>query len=139
LISNHVEFVVTGGVAFSVYAKPRYTSDLEIVILPTKENIERFSIAFEQFGFSISEQSKVDLLKLEMKLIRVGIEPFMIDVMNFYKGVEIEELFKEKQLIPIQSDKIPFASIPHLILNKQAVGRPEDVADVNKLIKIYKS
>jgi predicted nucleotidyltransferase len=135
LISQHVEFVVTGGVAFSFHAKPRFTSDLDLVVRPERANIERFISAFKDFGFTLKDEKPEQLLTGE-KLIRAGIEPNRVDIMNFLKGVDLAQLFTRAVRGNVSGLDIPFISIEDLIANKKAVARPEDLADIQKLEKL---
>jgi len=137
LTSSRVEFVVTGGVAFSFHVKPRYTADLDIVVLPELENIKRFIKVFKEFGFQLRDDSPEQFLTGK-KLLRVGVEPNMIDVMNFFTGAEIVEIISDRIWGEVSGVRIPFVSIDHLISNKSAVGRPEDLGDLAKLKKLGK-
>ena len=137
LTSRQIKFVISGGVAFSVHARARYTADIDIVILPKEENIRKFFKAFDEFGFSLKSQDPKQFIG-EERILRVGVEPSMIDVMNFFTGVAMEEVFNDLVEIDLEGLTLPFVSCEHLILNKLAVGRPRDIADVEELKQISK-
>jgi len=54
LTSRQIKFVISGGVAFSVHARARYTADLDLVIYSERNNVIRFIEAFQEFGLSKS-------------------------------------------------------------------------------------
>ncbi|MCB0322743.1 MAG: nucleotidyltransferase [Bdellovibrionales bacterium] len=135
LTSRKIEFVISGGVAFSVHARAQYTADIDIVVYPELSNIEKFIAAFDEFGFSLKSQDPEQFLG-ENRLLRVGVEPCMIDVMDFFKGVAIEEVLRDRVMLSLEELTLPFVSCEHLILNKLAVGRPRDIADVQELRRI---
>lgn len=133
ILSSHgVEYFVSGGVAFSVHARARYTADVDLVIRPTEANSSRFIRAFSEFGFSLKDHDPKQFLA-DRRLLRVGVEPSMIDVMNFFDGVAIEEVFRTLHVIRFDDQDLPFVSRENLILNKLSVGRPRDLADVEEL------
>ncbi len=88
--------------------------------------------AFQEFGFSLKSNASEQFLS-NRRLLRVGVEPSMVDVMNFFDGVDIDEVFDKINWISLEDLKLPFVSRDHLILNKLAVGRPRDLADVDEL------
>jgi predicted nucleotidyltransferase len=134
LTSRKIKFAITGGVAFSVHARARYTADLDIVLLPDRENVIHFIDAFEEFGFSLKNRDPSQFLG-ERRLLRVGSEPSMIDVMNFFDGVELKAMFERLVEVHAFGFTLPFVSRDDLILNKLSVGRPRDIADVDELRK----
>lgn len=135
LTSRGVEFVVTGGVAFSFHARARFTDDLDLVIRPNPPNIAKFIQAFAEFGFEL-QASAADRLREGKKLIRVGVEPNQVDVMNFFEGVSLDELFAARVFVTVGQNSIPLVSRAHLIANKRAIGRLQDLADADDLEKL---
>jgi hypothetical protein len=65
----------------------------------------------------------------------LGHEPYRIDVINFADGVAFSEIWKNR--IQAEIAGIPFNIIDrdNLITNKRASGRPQDLADLDKLQK----
>lgn len=54
-LSRKVEFVVVGGHAVAFHGYPRFTDDLDLWIVPSKENAERILAALREFGFVSAE------------------------------------------------------------------------------------
>ncbi len=49
LNKNEVHYVIIGGYAFSFYAEPRFTKDIDILIEASKENAKKNSGMHERF------------------------------------------------------------------------------------------
>ena len=52
LNSHQVKYLVVGGYAVAFHGHPRYTRDIDLWILDTKDNAERVLKALAEFGFS---------------------------------------------------------------------------------------
>ncbi len=51
LLSHHVRFLLVGGHAVAVHARPRHTEDLDVFVDPTPANAERVHRVLVAFGF----------------------------------------------------------------------------------------
>lgn len=131
LNENDVRFLVVGGHAVSFHGYPRFTQDVDVVVLPDVDNAERLIRALRDFGFGELQLTKDDFVK--PITVALGRAPHQIDIMTYYKGVRVEDAWQRR--VPGHLDGIPvqFVSKDDLITNKRAVGRPEDLADVSKL------
>lgn len=53
LLTRHrVRFVLVGGHAVAIHARPRHTEDLDVFVEPTKANARRLRAALVDFGFT---------------------------------------------------------------------------------------
>jgi hypothetical protein len=52
------------------------------------------------------------------------------------KNVSAEDLFRHSVLMPLSSTEVRVASVEHLIVIKQATGRPKDLDDAARLIEL---
>lgn len=89
-------------------------------------------MALEQFGFGSLEISRDDFL-LPNSVIQLGYPPHRIDLLMGIDGVEFEEAWPRRATFDIGGLSVPFISRQDLIINKKAVARPQDLADVAKL------
>ena len=130
LNSAGVEYLVVGAHSLAFHAKPRYTGDLDILVRSTPDNATRLVAALHQFGFA--DLSTSDFLVPE-QVIQLGRAPHRIDLLTSISGVSTDEAFATS--IPAQLDGIPVSIIGReaLIRNKRAVGRPQDLADLELL------
>jgi hypothetical protein len=135
-----VNYMVVGGYAVNFHGYERNTSDLDIWVKPTDENLHHVTSALASLGF---DQDSVDhLRKFDVSkpfLFHIGSKPNDIEVFNFVTGVKYEDADADKILFDYSS-KIPiyFISIRDLIINKMLTGRSQDKLDVEMLQRIQK-
>ena len=132
LNSRGVDYVIVGAHSLALYGRPRYTGDLDILVRPTSENARMLVHILNEFGFAESGFKEADFLQAE-QLIQLGRAPTRIDLLTSITGVSSEEAFATK--VPAELDGIPVFVLGKdaLIRNKRAVGRPQDLADLNVL------
>jgi hypothetical protein len=53
LNASQVEFFIVGGYAIAFHGAPRFTSDLDILIRPSRENTQCTLDAIAKFGFPV--------------------------------------------------------------------------------------
>ncbi|MEO8174871.1 MAG: hypothetical protein ABI581_17365 [Sediminibacterium sp.] len=137
LNSNHVKYIMVGGLATRFHGYNRATDDLDIWIEDTLENRQNLRKAFIELEYG-------DFLSIETMQFVPGWTSFYaagveLDIMTEMKGIENESFQSCYQMVSI-SDlngvKVPFLHINHLIANKKAVNRPKDQMDVLHLEKI---
>jgi len=132
LNSRGVDYVIVGAHSLALHGRPRYTGDLDILVRPTFENAHMLVHILNEFGFAESGFKAADFLEAE-QLIQLGRPPTRIDLLTSITGVSSEEAFATK--VPAELDGIPVFVLGKdaLIRNKRAVGRPQDLADLNVL------
>lgn len=133
LNKNEVKYLVVGGYAFAIHAYPRFTNDIDFLILTTQSNAEKIILALNEFGFSASNISPEVLLK-EGKVIQLGRPPYRIDLLTSIDGVNFTEAWKRKVVGKYGNQTLYFISKEDLILNKKASGRRKDLEDLEDLI-----
>jgi len=129
LNSRHVDFVVVGAHALAHHGVPRYTGDVDILVRVAPENAQRIADVLEAFGFGELGLSARDFL-IENQVIQLGRAPNRIDLLTGLTGVTFDEVWQAR--VPGVLDDLPVAYIgkAQLILNKKALARPKDLADV---------
>jgi hypothetical protein len=127
-------YLLVGGYAIAVHAEPRFTKDLDVWVEPTPENAACVHAALKNFGAPLQMFTQADLERPEM-VIQIGIPPNRIDVITSIDGVNFDEAWAARSLTSYGSQEVPVISVDHLIQNKRASGRPQDLADVELLEK----
>ncbi|HET9418200.1 MAG TPA: hypothetical protein VFO30_02580 [Chthoniobacterales bacterium] len=132
LNSRGVEYIIIGAHSLAFHARPRYTGDLDILINPTQKNAARIVDLLNDFGFAASKFNESDFMAPE-QMIQLGRAPNRIDLLTSITGVSNAEAFAEK--IATELDGIPVFILGKdaLIRNKRAVGRPQDITDLDLL------
>jgi predicted nucleotidyltransferase len=132
LNSRAVDYVIVGAHSLAFHARPRYTGDLDILINSTPENAAKVVDLLNEFGFAASNLKESDFTDPE-QMIQLGRAPNRIDLLTSISGVPTADAFATK--ISTELDGIPvfILSKEALIRNKRAVGRAQDLADLEAL------
>lgn len=132
LNSRGVDYVIVGAHSLAFHGRPRYTGDLDILIHPSQENAEKISSVIAEFGFAESGFQAKDFLEPD-QIIQLGRVPSRIDLMTGITGVATPEAFATKVAADLSGVPVFILSKELLIQNKRAVGRPQDLADLDAL------
>jgi hypothetical protein len=132
LNSRGIEYVIVGAHSLAFHGRPRYTGDLDILVRATAENAARLVDLLNQFGFAETGFKKSDFTEPE-QMIQLGRAPNRIDLLTSVSGVSSDEAFGTK--VSAELDGIPVFILGKdaLIRNKRALGRPQDLADLDAL------
>ena len=138
LTREGVEYILIGDFAVILYGLPRTTQDIDIIIKPEKDNIERLKDALKKvYKDSSIDEITLDELK-EYAVIRYGSQDgYFIDlIVKIGEGEDYNSL--EFDTITVENKKIKIAKPESLIRLKSNTIRPEDKRDamfLNELIK----
>ncbi len=135
LNKNNVRYLIVGGYAFSYYAEPRFTKDIDFLIETAPDNADALINALNEFGFGGVGIKKEDLLS-PGKIIQLGNAPVRIDILTSATAIDFPAAWKNRTTGEYGDITAYFISKPDLIKNKKASGRKQDIADVEKLKKI---
>lgn len=127
---HQVEYLIVGGYATSVYARPRYTKDLDVWVRPSQENAHKILASLSDFGFG-SLGLQVEDFSTAESIVQLGREPNRIDILTALKGVEFDSCYARAKWFGLESKlRVSLIARSDLLINKRAVGRPQDLADV---------
>lgn len=132
LNDNEVKYMIVGAHALSLHGRPRYTGDLDIWIKPDKNNAKKMVKVIKDFGFETLGLSEKDFLR-ENYVTQLGYPPLRIDILNSISGVDFDEAYHSKVETIIDYLKVSFISEEDFIKNKQALGRPKDLGDIEAI------
>ncbi len=128
------EYLVVGAHALAAHGHVRATKDLDVWIRASPENASRVYRALGVFGAPLQGLSIEDLAGPEL-IFQIGIPPIRIDIITSIDGVEFEAAWQERISSEYADQRVPVLSRRHLIENKKASGRLQDLADVEFLEK----
>jgi predicted nucleotidyltransferase len=137
LNKNDAKYVLVGGYAVVINGHTRTTGDIDFFVKRTEENAKNVIKAIDDFGFGGIGFTIDDVLD-ENGFMRMGIEPLRIGILSSLPGVSFDDVYNQAEEHEDGGVKFKVIHINHLIQNKLAVGRPQDIADVNALQKILK-
>lgn len=127
-----VEYLLVGAYAVAAYGLPRATGDIDLWVRSSPENAQRVWNALQRFGAPLAGLSLDDFATPE-RVIQLGFPPRRIDLMTSIDGVDFESAWPQRVSIRVDDTNIPIISREHLLINKQATGRPQDIADIARL------
>jgi hypothetical protein len=131
-LSNEVEFLVVGAHALAFHGRSRYTGDLDLWVRATEANARRIENALGDFGFASTGLRAKDFLEPDA-VIQLGQPPLRIDLLTGITGVTFDDAWSRRVTGRLDGLDVSFIDRELLIRNKRAVGRPQDLADVEYL------
>lgn len=127
-------YLIVGAHALAGHGIPRATGDLDIWVEATAANAARIWQALTNFGAPIEglgiEQR--DFIEPGM-VVQVGLPPRRIDLMTSITGIEFDAAWATHVTVTVAGIAIPVLGRESLLANKRALGRPQDLADVDAL------
>lgn len=135
LNSKKVRYLLIGGYAVVIHGHPRLTNDLDIVVANDAENIGRCLDSLREFGFG-GPGLVPALFSEPQSVLRMGVEPVKIEILNYLEGVEFGEAYERRKTLTVENIQIDVISLSDLLANKRAVGRDKDLLDVKELLKV---
>ncbi len=130
--AHRVEFLVVGAHALAVHGHVRATRDLDVWVRPEPENAQRVLRALASFGAPTHELSADELGRPGL-VFQIGVPPVRIDIITSISGVEFDEAWKTRVVTRFSDQEVAALSREHLIRNKRASGRTQDLADLEAL------
>ena len=135
LNENDVDFVILGGYAVAFHGHVRNTQDLDILFRADDCGVQGVIASLRSFGFPESAISGEELA-YPGNIIRMGIPPVRIELMNQVDGVEFAEVWEGRAKGSYGDVPVAFIGLDELLRNKSAAGRPKDMADLDALSKM---
>jgi hypothetical protein len=132
LNASGAEYLVIGAHALAAHGRPRATGDLDLWVRPTRTNAAKVFAALRQFGAPLSELS-VDELACPNLVYQIGLPPKRIDVLTTITGVEFDAAWVNRVHVTVAGVPTHCIGRSELLQNKRALGRLQDLADVESL------
>lgn len=134
LADTGVEFVVVGAYALALHGAPRASGDIDLFVRPTPSNAERLFQALARFGAPLQAAgvTAADLAQ-PGAVYQIGLPPRRIDLLTEISGVSFDEAWASRVATEVEGRTVPFIGRDALLKNKQAAGRPKDLADIARL------
>ena len=130
--AHQVDYIIVGAYALAYYGAPRYTGDIDILVRPDSENAFRILSALDEFGFGSLGLAAEDFTAPD-KVIQIGVTPVRVDIVTSLTGVSWEEAAKGRVAGTYGDLEVYYIGKKQFILNKRALGRKKDLADLEAL------
>ncbi len=132
--AHGVKYLVIGAHAVGIYAEPRGTKDLDLFIKSDETNSRAVFAALAEYGAPLGKVTAADFNDKPSSVFQLGTEPNRVDILQGIAGVTFDSAWKSREERLLDKDTpAHIISRQHLIQNKLAVGRHQDLADVEKL------
>jgi len=143
-----VEHIIIGGLAVSAHGHVRPSKDLDVVPSPTRENLGRLVAAL--VGINAVEADVSDFKPAGLPMSATRVEDLLqggnfclvtdlgdLDIFQWASGIEADDLYAEldREALPGSVEGVPVrvCGLKHLRAMKRAAGRPQDLADLERL------
>jgi hypothetical protein len=126
------EYLVVGAYALALHGLPRATGDLDVWIRASLENGQCVYRALARFGAPLTDVTPQDFAT-PGRVFQIGVAPLRIDILTSLDGVTFDEAWEARETSKAGGVELPFLSRQHLVRNKRATGRPQDLADAARL------
>jgi hypothetical protein len=137
LNAHSVEYVVIGGHAAIAYGVARLTKDLDVLIRADEANSKAVYSALAAFGAPMESLSPADFCESPNTVVQFGVPPNRVDILQSMLGVSFDEAWEGHVDLQVDDAVVAhYVSMNDLIRNKELVGRPGDLADVDELRRI---
>jgi len=136
LSAEKARFMIVGAYAVAVHGRPRTTKDIDIWVEASPENAARVMRALRAFGSPLGDLREEEL-HVEGTGFHMGVPPRRIDILTKISGVAFADTFPRCVETSFGDGLVcPVIGMNDLIVNKRAAARPQDLADVDALVKI---
>jgi hypothetical protein len=149
LAAANVRFVVVGGLALLLHGLDRLTADVDLVIDLSTDATRDTVRALTQGGYRamapVDPMALADPEQRRAWQATRGMQVFSFwDTTNTRPTVDLmlapvvsfADLWSDATIVTIGGIDVRVASITHLIRMKEAAGRPQDLADLERLHKL---
>lgn len=134
LETNEIEYAVCGGLSMAIHGFVRATLDIDVLIQP--ESLEKayriaaekgfdirgLDISFKERSVEIRRVSKIDdndeVLSLDLLLVTP----------------QVEDVWETREMLDFLGGRLWVVSREGLIKMKRLAGRPQDLADIERLV-----
>lgn len=130
--ARNVEFLIVGAHALAAHGYVRATEDLDVWIRPEQSNAKRVIEAIHAFGAPLHDLTENDLATPGV-VFQIGVAPIRIDILTAIDGLEFPEAWAARYSTQFADQPVNALSRAHLLRNKRAAGRRQDLADVERL------
>ena len=132
LNSAGIEYAILGAHSLAFHGRPRYTGALDVLIRASLSDAEKIVELLKKFGFEGAGFKASDFMEPE-QVIQLGRVPNRIDLLTSITGVTNDEAFATKVAADLDGIAVFILGKDALIRNKRAVGRSQDLADLESL------
>ena len=133
LNEESARYLVIGGIACILHGYVRATTDVDILVERSAENIRRVLDALSAVGYGFAKEFTVEDI-LAKPITIIGDDP-AVDIFQVAWSVKYDQAVDRSSVVEVDGVRIPLIGLDDLIATKRT-GRPLDTADVEALEEI---
>ncbi len=141
LHDNEVKYMLVGGLATVYHGHVRTTQDLDLWVEESPQNKKRLIKALKEVNV-VGADRYLDIPMIPgYSTVTIGDHGFVADLMGYMKAFKKEDFdlcYQHARHGEFDGTPITVIHINHLIQEKQTLGRPKDIDDVENLQRILK-
>ena len=138
LVAGDVHFAVVGGVACALNGHLRTTQDVDILIDPATENVQRMLAVLRDWGEGWARELTPADFPIEPGAVRVN-EEFPLDIFTEISGLTWPTALPHVRWHRSGELAVPYLDAPALIATKEHSVRAKDQEDVRVLRHFLKN
>jgi hypothetical protein len=112
------------------------TKDIDVVLAGSPDNLAKAARALAKFGAPANVVAAVAGMR-EDEIVYLGQPPVRIDLLRSVDGVDTASIFADAVDTVLDGLRLRVISLAHLVKNKRAAGRPQDLIDAEYLEKLH--
>ena len=134
LLSKHeVKYLIVGGLAFSFYAPPRSTKDMDLWLESSRQNVARANIALAEFG----SPNALDPRR-PGEILQIGVEPNRIDILRDMEGARFAAAWRKREVGKMGHADGNWVDLDTLLRIKSRIQSPRHQEDARVLRDVKK-
>ena len=133
LRSQGVDFLVVGAAALAAHGRPRYSGDVDFWIRCDADTAAKMERVIENFGFASTKLRAADFAKAD-QVIQLGVAPNRIDILTGLTALKFDDAWAKRVDVQINGILLPVLDRESFRVNKAALGRNKDLADIEDLV-----
>lgn len=133
LNAERAKYLVIGGIACILHGYLRATTDVDILVERTRENVERVLAGLAATGYGFAAEWTAEQV-LGHPVTIIGDDP-AVDIFLVAWSVKYEQAVADSWVVEVEGVQVPVIGLDHLIATKRT-GRPLDTADIEALEEI---
>lgn len=133
LLAADVRFAIIGGCAVHLHgAATRPIDDLDLLISNECDNLAKLATVRLTWWHLRDEK----LRQLSQPGARIPKHMYNFEILSEIDGVPTEEVLRDVIWISHADLNVPTITVPHLLINKRAVGEAKDLEDIDSLVRL---
>lgn len=146
LSKHEVEYMLVGGVAISFYGSPRPSSnlpkdidyDIDVWYLATNENFNKLTKSISEISPELKDELDKIVFDPKKTFIKFNLDEFHFDFLPelvAFHQKDFKRCYSKKEMGEIEGVQINIISKEDLLLDKEKLGRDQDLTDIENLKK----